>query len=184
MPVHASNRNFGWNAKEFKLKSINEKIYKLGDLKGQKGTVIVFICNHCPYVKAIADRLAFESKELFKININTIAIMSNDVEKYPEDSFENMKNFSKLHNFEFPYLYDEYQKVAKGYNAVCTPDFFGFNKFLELQYRGRIDSGVIQTNEDEVKRELYEAMMQISKTNKGPIKQYNSIGCSIKWKND
>ena len=182
MPVNASICNFGWKAKNFKLKSIDEKIYTLQDLKGPKGTVIVFICNHCPYVKAIADSLAFESRELTKIGINTIAIMSNDVESYPEDSFENMKNFSRLHNFKFPYLYDEHQIVAKVYNAICTPDFFGFNRFFELQYRGRLNSEIINSDKNEYKRELYEAMQLINKTNKGPIKQNNSIGCSIKWK--
>ena len=183
MPINTSNCSFGWKAREFKLKSIDEKIYTLQDLKGLKGTVIVFICNHCPYVKAIADRLAFESRELTKIGISTIAIMSNDVENYPEDSFENMKNFSNLHNFKFPYLYDELQTVAKDYDAVCTPDFFGFNKLLKLQYRGRIDSGVMNSHEEnEIQRELYEAMKLISETNQGPIKQNNSIGCSIKWK--
>ena len=182
MAVNTSNCNFGWKAKEFKLKSIDEQLYTLEDLKGSKGTVIVFICNHCPYVKAIADRLSFESNELNKIGISTIGIMSNDVAKYPEDSFENMKNFSKLHNFSFAYLYDEDQSVAKNYKAVCTPDFFGFNHLLDLQYRGRIDSGTVDTSKNEIKRELYEAMVLICKTNKGPIKQNNSIGCSIKWK--
>ena len=182
MPVNSSNRSFGWKAKEFKLKSIDEKSCTLHDLKGLKGTVIVFICNHCPYVKSIADRLAFEARELTKIDITTIAIMSNDVEYYPEDSFENMKNFSKLNNFDFPYLYDEHQKVAKDYDAVCTPDFYGFNKLLELQYRGRLDSGIMNSDNIEIKRELYEAMLLIIKTNKGPINQNNSIGCSIKWK--
>ena len=182
MPVNTSNCNFGWKAKEFNLKSIDEKLYTLQDLKGLQGTVIVFMCNHCPYVKAIADRLAFESRELSKIDINTIAIMSNDVENYPEDSFDNMKNFSKLHNFGFPYLYDKDQIAAKDYEAICTPDFFGFNKFLKLQYRGRIDSGTMNINENIIKRELYEAMKLIRETNKGPIEQKNSIGCSIKWK--
>ena len=124
----------------------------------------------------------FESRELSKIGVYTIAIMSNDVENYPEDSFENMKSFSKLYNFNFPYLYDEYQTVAKDYQAVCTPDFFGFNKLLELQYRGRIDSRVMNSNKNTIQRELYEAMKLISESNKGPIIQHNSVGCSIKWK--
>ena len=182
MPVNASNCNFGWKAKEFNLQSNDDNMYTLQDLKGSQGTVIAFICNHCPYVKAIAHRLAFESKELFKIGIHTIAIMSNDVDKYPEDSFENMKIFSRLHEFEFQYLYDEHQTVANDYGAICTPDFFGFNKTLELQYRGRIDSGNVNSNKNNIKRELYEAMKLISKTNKGPIIQNYSIGCSIKWK--
>jgi len=182
MPVNASNPKFGWKAKDFNLKSINENSYSLHNLRGTKGTVIVFICNHCPYVKSIAERLAFESRELSKIGVYTIAIMSNDVENYPEDSFENMKSFSKLYNFNFPYLYDEYQTVAKDYQAVCTPDFFGFNKLLELQYRGRIDSRVMNSNKNTIQRELYEAMKLISESNKGPIIQHNSVGCSIKWK--
>jgi len=182
MPVNTSNHNFDWKAKDFELKSIDEKRYSLQNLKGSKGTVIVFICNHCPYVKAIADRLAFESRELIKIEVNTIAIMSNDVENYPEDSFENMKKFSQINNFKFPYLHDEKQTVAKDYGAICTPDFFGFNKFLKLQYRGRIDSGIMNSNNDKIKRELYEAMQLICLTNKGPNEQNNSIGCSIKWK--
>jgi peroxiredoxin len=182
MPVNISHINYGWKAKNFELKSVNEKIYSLKDLKGPEGTVIVFICNHCPYVKAIVGRLRFEAKELFKIGIHVAAIMPNDVENYPEDSFENMKKFSKFHNFNFPYLYDEYQEVAKKYNAICTPDFFGFNNLDELQYRGRIDSGMINSHEKEIKRELYEAMKLIISTGKGPINQNNSIGCYIKWK--
>ena len=177
------NCNFGWKAKNFKLKSIDNNYYNLSELKGDKGTIIVFICNHCPYVKAIANRLSFESKELVKLQINTIAIMSNDVKNYPEDSFENMKLFSGLYKFDFPYLYDETQEVAKEYKAVCTPDFFGFNHLLELQYRGRIDDGVNKSNTKVSKRELYEAMQLISNTDKGPSVQHNSIGCSIKWKN-
>ena len=184
MPVNASNCNFGWKAIDFELKSIDEQIYSLQDLKGTNGTVIVFICNHCPYVKTIADKLSYESKELFKIGINTIAIMSNDVDSYPEDSFENMKIFAKLYDFKFPYLYDKDQIVAKNYKAICTPDFFGFNKFFELQYRGRINSQLMNLQKNEYIRELYEAMKLISKTNKGPIIQKNSIGCSIKWKNN
>ena len=133
---------------------------------------------------AIAERLSFESKELKKIGVNTIAIMSNDVENYPEDSFENMKKFSKKYNFEFPYLYDSSQDVAKKFKAVCTPDFFGFNKKLELLYRGRIDSGIMNNNEKEIRRELFNAMEMISLTNKVPTKQMNSFGCSIKWKNN
>ena len=182
MPVNASNCDFGWKAKNFKLKSTDEQVYSLQDLKGLNGTVVVFICNHCPYVKRIADKLSYESKELFKIGISTIAIMSNDVENYPEDSFEKMKIFANLYDFKFPYLYDAHQTVAKDYNAICTPDFFGFNRFFELQYRGRLNSEVINSDKNIYKRELYQAMKLISKTNKGPIKQYNSIGCSIKWK--
>ena len=184
MSVNASQCEIGWKALDFSLLSVDDRKYTLESIKGIKGTVIVFICNHCPYVIAIAERLSFEARELKKIEVNTIAIMSNDVENYPEDSFENMKKFSEKYNFEFPYLYDEYQKVARDYNAVCTPDFFGFNEFLELQYRGRIDSGTMHKYDKEIKRELFYAMEMIASTNIGPTKQMNSFGCSIKWKNN
>ena len=184
MSVNASHCEFGWRAEDFSLLSIDDRKHTLQSLKGNKGTVIVFICNHCPYVIAIADRLSFESKELKKIGVNTIAIMSNDVKSYPEDSFENMKKFSKKYNFEFPYLYDSTQEVAKKFKAVCTPDFFGFNNKLELLYRGRIDSGIMNNNEKEISRELFNAMEMISLTNQSPIKQMNSFGCSIKWHNN
>tara|TARA_B100000965_G_C19590970_1_gene757963 strand:- start:1546 stop:2097 length:552 start_codon:yes stop_codon:yes gene_type:complete len=183
MPVNTPlENNFGWKASDFNLKSVDDENYSLNDLIGNNGTVIVFICNHCPYVISIADRLSYEARELKKIQINFIGIMSNDVKSYPEDSFENMKKFSNKYNFEFPYLYDETQEIAKKYKAVCTPDFFGFNKNLELQYRGRIDSGVIKEKNVEITRELYLAMKMISESNIGPKKQFNSFGCSIKWK--
>ena len=184
MSVNASQCENGWKAEDFSLLSIDDRKYSLQSIKGYKGTVIVFICNHCPYVIAIAERLSFEARELKKIGVNTIAIMSNDVENYPEDSFENMKKFSEKYNFEFSYLYDPTQEVAKKFKAVCTPDFFGFNKKLDLQYRGRIDSGVMNKNDKEIKRELFYAMEMIALTNKGPTKQMNSFGCSIKWKNN
>ena len=144
MPVNASHCEFGWKAEDFNLLSVDDCKYNLQSLRGDKGTVILFICNHCPYVIAIAERLIFEARELKKIGINAIAIMSNDIQNYPEDSFENMKKFSVKFNFEFPYLYDSTQEVAKKFKAVCTPDFFGFNKKLELYYRGRIDSGTYE----------------------------------------
>tara|TARA_B100001123_G_C15137447_1_gene958004 strand:- start:325 stop:882 length:558 start_codon:yes stop_codon:yes gene_type:complete len=176
--------NYGWIAKKFNLISINNITYSLNQLVGEKGTVIVFICNHCPYVISIAKRLSYESDELKKIKVNTIAIMSNDVNQYPEDSFENMKKFSQKYNFNFPYLYDSTQDIAKKYNAVCTPDFFGFNKNLELQYRGRIDSKVMNNKDKQINRELFDAMKKISIDGIGPRKQYNSFGCSIKWKHN
>ncbi len=181
MPVNASDNTLGWTAKEFNLISIDKEYYKLRDLIGLKGTLIVFICNHCPYVIEIASRLSFESNELSKIGIKTIAIMSNDTDKYPQDSFDNMIKFHKKYNFNFPYLYDPTQEVAKIYGAVCTPDFFGFNNKLELQYRGRIDSGTMK-NDKYIKRELFYAMKLISIKGIGPEKQFNSFGCSIKWK--
>ena len=182
MVVNASECEFGWKAKDFNLLSIEDKSYSLQSIKGKEGTVIVFICNHCPYVIAIAERLSFEAKELQKIGVNTIAIMSNDTDSYPEDSFDNMKKFSNKYNFNFPYLYDSTQDVARKYKAICTPDFYGFNKHLELLYRGRIDSGTINNANENINRELYYAMEMIVKSNKGPTEQFNSFGCSIKWK--
>ena len=182
MPVKTPELEIGIKAEDFNLLSVDDRKHTLQSLKGDKGTVIVFICNHCPYVIAIAERLSFEARELKKIGVSTIAIMSNDVENYPEDSFENMKKFSEKYNFEFSYLYDSTQEVAKKFNAVCTPDFFGFNNKLELHYRGRIDSGTMNKKDKEIKRELFYAMKMIVLTNKGPTKQMNSFGCSIKWK--
>ena len=184
MPVNTPELEIGKMAEDFSLLSVDDCKHTLQSLKGNKGIVIVFICNHCPYVIAIAERLSFEARELKKIGVNTVAIMSNDVENYPEDSFENMKKFSEKYSFEFPYLYDLTQEVAKKFKAVCTPDFFGFNKKLELQYRGRIDSGVMNKNDKKIKRELFYAMEMIALTNQGPKKQMNSFGCSIKWKNN
>lgn len=183
MPVNASNDNLGWIAPSFNLKDLNEDIVSLNHLKGQNGTVIAFICNHCPYVISISDRLSFEANELSKLSINTIAIMSNDVNKSPDDSFEKMKIFSQKYNFSFSYLYDETQEVAKNYGAVCTPDIFGFDSKLKLMYRGRIDSAVMNSNNSKIDRELYNAMLKIKNDGVGPSKQFNSFGCSIKWKN-
>jgi len=183
MPVNAPNNNLDISAPSFSLKNIDNKILSLDSLKGVNGTVIVFICNHCPYVKAIAHRLKKDSDELLSHSINTIAIMSNDVINYPDDSFENMKIFSQKYNFNFPYLYDETQEIAKNYDAVCTPDFFGFDSNLILKYRGRIDSGVMTTNQNNnVNRELFNAMIKIKEKGVAPTQQFNSIGCSIKWK--
>tara|TARA_Y100001980_G_C14415384_1_gene207837 strand:+ start:177 stop:728 length:552 start_codon:yes stop_codon:yes gene_type:complete len=183
MPVNAPNENLDLLAPQFSLKNINNEIVSLDHMKGLDGTVIVFICNHCPYVKAIANRLKKEADELLKHSINTIAIMSNDVTNYPEDSFDNMKIFSEKYKFNFPYLYDETQEVAKKYKAVCTPDFFGFDKNLKLKYRGRIDSGVMNENKNSnIERDLFNAMIKIKNEGEGPVNQMNSIGCSIKWK--
>tara|TARA_B100001540_G_scaffold293222_1_gene292143 strand:- start:34 stop:597 length:564 start_codon:yes stop_codon:yes gene_type:complete len=184
MPVNATNDKLGWLAPIFNLMDVSENYLSLEQLKGKNGTVIAFICNHCPYVIAIAERLSFEARELKKLSINTIAIMSNDVSQYPEDSFDNMKLFSKKYDFNFSYLYDETQEVAKNYGAVCTPDIFGFNSSLELMYRGRIDSGVMNSNNSEIKRELYNAMKKIKNDGLAPKEQLNSFGCSIKWKNN
>ena len=180
MPINAPNDILNWIAPEFNLISTNDQKYKYADLQGKNGTVIAFICNHCPYVVKIIERFVSEADELKKIGISTVAIMSNDVTSYPEDSFINMKIFAKKYKFNFPYLFDEKQEVAKSYNAICTPDIYGFNKFNLLKYRGRLDSSVMNDKKN-IKRELFYAMDMISKKNEGPKDQYNSIGCSIKW---
>ena len=173
--------DFGWPAPDFRLKATDGKTYSLSDLKGEKGTLIMFICNHCPFVKAIADKIARDADELKSHGINTVAIMSNDAANYPEDSFEKMGPFAAQNGFNFPYLYDENQEIARNYGAVCTPDFFGFNADLELQYRGRLDASGMN-NVPDSPRDLFTAMMQIAKAGSGPKDQIASIGCSIKWK--
>ena len=175
--------NFGEKAKNFVLISTDNKKISLNDVKGKNGTLVMFICNHCPYVKAIIKNIVEDVKYLETLNIKSVAIMSNDVKNYPEDSFENMITFSKLNNFSFPYLFDETQKIAKDYGAVCTPDFFGYNSNLELQYRGRIRElknlkPVIKGDSD-----LMTAMKLIVESGKGPKKQIPSMGCNIKWFN-
>ena len=175
---------FGKKAEDFKLKSINNKLISLSDIKGDKATLIMFICNHCPYVKAIIKDLATDCNELKKDGINSVAIMSNDTKNYPEDSFDNMIKFAEMNNFgEINYLIDETQEIAKKYGAVCTPDFFGYNKNLDLQYRGRFrelkDLKPINNGESDLKV----AMKIIAKTNKGPNQQIPSMGCNIKWFN-
>ena len=173
--------NFGEKAKDFNLLSTENKKLSLDDIKGERGTLIMFICNHCPYVKAVIKDIVQDVKFLESLGIKSTAIMSNDVKNYPEDSFENMISFSKLHNFSFPYVIDDTQKVAKEYGAVCTPDFFGYNKNLELQYRGRIrelkDLKPITKGDSDLKV----AMKLVATTGKGPDKQVPSMGCSIKW---
>ena len=173
--------NFGEKAKDFNLLSTENKKVSLNEVQGKKGTLIMFICNHCPYVKAVIKEIAQDIKFLENLGIKSAAIMSNDIKNYPEDSFENMIAFSKQHNFSFPYLIDETQKVAKEYGAVCTPDFFGYNKELELQYRGRIrelkDHKPVSAGDSELKT----AMKLVANTGKGPTKQTPSMGCNIKW---
>ena len=173
---------FGWKASDFSLKGIDGKTWTLLDIRGRNGTLIMFICNHCPYVKAAVDRIVRDAKELEALGIRSAAICSNDAVQYPEDSFENMKAFADAHGFRFPYLHDETQEVARAYGAVCTPDFFGFNANLELQYRGRLDAGRRDPPPLGARRELYEAMEQVAETGHGPREQFPSMGCSIKWK--
>lgn len=184
MPVNASNSDLDWQAPDFNLISVDEQYYSLSQLAGENGTLIAFICNHCPYVIRIIERFVYESIELNNIGVSTIGIMSNDVKQYPEDSYEKMKEFSLKYDFKFHYLYDSTQEVAKDYRAVCTPDIFGFNKNLQLKYRGRIDSKVVEEDNNDIKREMYEAMKLIKETNEGPLNQFNSFGCSIKWANN
>jgi peroxiredoxin len=176
--------DFGKKAIPFKLKSTEGKIISLEDLKGENGTLIMFICNHCPYVKAITKDIVEDCSELKKLGVNSIAISSNDSTNYPEDSFENMIEFAKKNKFSFPYLIDETQEIAKAYDAVCTPDFFGYNKDLELQYRGRSRELKNLIPIRNGKSDLYKAMKQIAETNNGPKDQIPSAGCSIKWKFD
>ena len=173
--------NFGEKPHSFELKDVSEKTYNFKDLVGEKGTLIMFICNHCPYVKAVIKDIVYDADKLKNLNINTVAVMSNDTKNYPDDSFENMIKFSKINKFNFPYLFDETQEIAKKYGAVCTPDFFGYNDNLELQYRGRIrelkDLKPVSTGESD----LFNAMKMIAETGKGPQKQIPSMGCNIKW---
>ena len=176
--------DFGKKAIPFKLKSTEGKISSVEDLKGENGTLIMFICNHCPYVKAITKDIVEDCNELKKLGVNSIAISSNDPTNYPEDSFENMIEFAKKNEFSFPYLIDETQEIAKAYDAVCTPDFFGYNKDLELQYRGRSRELKNLIPIRDGKSDLYKAMKQIAETNNGPKDQIPSAGCSIKWKFD
>ena len=171
---------FGWKARNFSLQSTSNEIIELNKARGQNGTLIMFICNHCPYVVSALDEIIFEAKELIKNNIAVIAISSNDVSTHPDDSFENMQALSVDKKLPFPYLYDETQEVAKTYDAACTPDFFGFNSELSLQYRGRLNNKKESPNE--IRRELYSAMIEIAKSGKGPREQIPSMGCSIKWK--
>jgi len=174
--------NFGWKAPDFALPGVDGKTYGLDDVKGENGTLVMFICNHCPYVKAVIDRAVCDARELEAYGINTVAICSNDAEHYPEDSFANMKRFAAEHDFNFPYLHDESQAVAQAYDAMCTPDFFGFNDKLELQYRGRLDASRKEAGPADARRDLFEAMKEIARTGKGPRDQIPSMGCSIKWK--
>ena len=181
MPSSASTCEFGWKASDFLLPATDGRRYSLDDVRGSRGTLIVFICNHCPYVKAVIGRLVRDAAELAELGIRTAAISSNDAVAYPEDSFENMQHFAAQHRLPFPYLHDESQDVARAYNAVCTPDFFGFNAGLELQYRGRLDESRKESAPG-ARRDLFEAMKEIARTGQGPREQIPSVGCSIKWK--
>ena len=174
--------DFGWKAIDATLPATDGKMHSLFDHAGPNGLVIAFICNHCPYVKAIVERLVRDANDLKNHGIGFVAVCSNDAETYPEDSFDRMREFAATHRFTFPYLHDEDQSLAKAYDAVCTPDFFGFNKAMELQYRGRLDASRAQPAAGNVPRDLHDAMVMVAETGQGPLEQIASMGCSIKWK--
>jgi peroxiredoxin len=174
--------DFGWNAPDFSLPDTTGKLQTLATLRRPSGLLLMFICNHCPYVKAIIDRICRDTLELQAMGFGVAAIMSNDSDAYPEDSLANMTTLARTMNFPFPYLYDATQNVARAYGAVCTPDFFGFDKDLQLQYRGRLDSSRAAPAAPDARRELVEAMRQIAATGHGPVDQVASMGCSIKWR--
>lgn len=174
--------DFGWPAVDFSLRGTDNKIYTLADVSGPNGTLVMFICNHCPYVKAVVDRLVHDVTALAGHGIGAVAIMPNDTDSHPADSFENMAAFAARHGLTFPYVIDETQDVARAYGAVCTPDFFGFNRDLALQYRGRLDASGRDAAPADARRELYEAMVGIAETGQGPREQTPSMGCSIKWR--
>jgi peroxiredoxin len=173
---------FGWKAPGFSLPATDGQHYELSEVAGPNGVVIVFICNHCPYVLAVIDRIVRDARDLSDHGIGFAAICSNDASTHPADSFENMAKMAAEKDFPFPYLHDEDQSVAQSYKAVCTPDFFGFNADLELQYRGRLDASRSSAGPEDLRRDLYEAMVEIAKTGQGPRDQIPSMGCSIKWK--
>lgn len=174
--------DFGAAAPDFTLPATDGKTYALSDIQGPKGTLIVFMCNHCPYVKAILDRLVADARTLQDMGVGVAAISANDANDYPADSFDNMKVLARDNGFPFPYLYDESQAVARAYGAVCTPDFFGYNADLALQYRGRLDAAGKAPAGPDTARELVAAMRQVAETGRGPADQVPSMGCSIKWK--
>jgi peroxiredoxin len=182
MAAQAPQVDLGFAAPAFSLPATDGKSYGLADLKGDKGTVVAFICNHCPYVVGMVDRLVRDARELAGLGVSTVAICSNDAMSYPEDAFPNMQAFALAHDFPFPYLHDESQEVARAYGAVCTPDLFGFDADLKLAYRGRLDAGRTEPPPPGAKRELLDAMTFVSKTGKAPAEQAASVGCSIKWK--
>jgi len=173
--------NFGWKAPDFDLPGTDGKRHAAASVSGPNGLLVMFICNHCPYVKAIRERLVRDCAQLAGLGIGAVAISANDPQDYPEDSFENMQRVAREFNFPFPYLFDEAQDVARAYDAVCTPDFFGFNNRHELQYRGRLDASKT-TPVPQARRDLFEAMKLVAETGRGPAEQVASMGCSIKWK--
>ncbi|MGD9667446.1 MAG: thioredoxin family protein [Hyphomicrobiaceae bacterium] len=182
MAVETPVCDFGWKAPDFELPGTDGRTWRLADIRGARGTLVMFICNHCPYVQAVIDRIVRDARDLQPMGIGIVAISANDAATYPEDSFDNMRRLAGQHRFPFPYLYDESQQVAQAYGAVCTPEFFGFDANLGLQYRGRLDASRREAGPADLRRDLYLAMKQISETGNGPAEQIPSMGCSIKWK--
>lgn len=176
--------DFGQPALDFDLPGVDGRRWNLQDCMGENGLMVMFICNHCPYVKSIRDRIVRDANELKMKGVNCVAIMSNDPDEYEEDSFENMKKVSDEFGFSFPYLIDETQQIAKAYGAVCTPDFFGYNNQFQLQYRGRLDESRKEAADSNARRDLFEAMSQVAESGRGPLEQIPSMGCSIKWLSD
>jgi peroxiredoxin len=174
--------DFGAHAPDFSLPGVDGRIWTRDDCKGERGLLVMFICNHCPYVKAVRERIIRDVRELTALGIGCVGIMSNDTVEYPDDSFERMKRIAAEYSYPFPYLLDETQEVARAYGAVCTPDFFGYNANLGLQYRGRLDESRKETAPAGVRRDLFEAMREVAETGQGPREQIPSMGCSIKWK--
>jgi peroxiredoxin len=182
MAISAPPGNLGWKAPDFELTDTFGAYKTLETLRGPSGLVLMFICNHCPYVKAVRERLVRDVKDLQALGIGCVAIMSNDPADYPEDSFQDMQRVAREFGYPFPYLYDETQGVARAYGAVCTPDFFGYNAALGLQYRGRLDESRKEAAAPDVRRDLFEAMREVAQTGRGPAEQAPSMGCSIKWR--
>ncbi len=182
MAVETPICDFGWKAPDFRLPATDGRTLSFADVAGPQGTLIMFICNHCPYVQAVIDRIVRDARDLQALGIGVAAICSNDAEAYPDDSFARMREMAERLDFPFPYLHDESQQVARAYEAVCTPDFFGFDRDGGLQYRGRLDASRRQAGPPDLRRDLYEAMREVAETGQGPREQIPSMGCSIKWK--
>lgn len=182
MAVSTPTCDFGWKARPFTLPGTDGRDWSLDDITGPKGTLVMFICNHCPYVRSVIDRIIRDARDLQALGVGVVAISANDPADYPEDSFDNMRAMAERLAFPFPYLFDESQDVAMAYGATCTPDFFGFNAAGGLQYRGRLDASGRQAAAPDARRDLYEAMRMIAETGHGPAGQIPSMGCSIKWK--
>jgi peroxiredoxin len=174
--------DFGWKAPDFSLPATDGRLLRYADVAGPNGTLVMFVCNHCPFVLAVLDRMVRDARDLAPLGVGVAAICSNDAISHPADSFENMAKMAESEGFPFPYLHDEDQSVAQAYGAVCTPDFFGFNGAGELQYRGRLDASRGSAGPADLRRDLFEAMRQVAETGRGPDDQIPSMGCSIKWK--